>query len=82
MELEWGKKNASLLISATGNEAEKSYDRLYLDVIHRQVCVGHVLKDMMLNRISDTQKHMHKKCEELARIKERTLIGWIRRHIW
>jgi hypothetical protein len=82
MKLEWGNNNASLLISATGNGNEKGYDKLYLDIIHRQVCAEHVLKDMMLNRISETQKHMHRKCEELARIKERTFMGWIRRHIF
>jgi hypothetical protein len=81
MKLEWGNNNTSLLITATGNQNEKSYDRLYLDIVHRQVSAEHVLRNMMLNRITQ-QNHMHEKCEELARIRAHTVMGWIRRHIF
>lgn len=82
MRVEWGNKNESILISATGNGTNLTDDKLFLSILHKQVCDRHILQRRADQQILAAQSVMYKRQAELSALKAKTLWAWIRRHIF
>ncbi len=80
MRIKWGNENTVLTLTA-GN----SFDKLYLSIVEKQVCDRGVYVKIIESRLTDTQKKMHAKCNEVlqlrAELESKTIIGWIRRFL-
>ncbi len=79
MRVKWGDNNETLTLSVTGENFQKSDEKLFLSVLEKQVCDREVLRQVVTARVSDAQTKMHKACEELARLKEQTFIAHVTR---
>lgn len=85
MKYEWGNNNEKLTLTAgseCGGKVSKDFDKFTLHLITKMVCDIHYLKVNMAKRVAEAQRQNAETCEELARIKDKTIVGWIRRHIF
>jgi hypothetical protein len=85
MKYEWGNKNESLTLTAgspCGEKVSLDFDKFTLQLITKMVCDIHYLKTNMAKRVNEAHRATYKKCEELEKMKEKTILGWMRRHFF
>ncbi len=82
MRVKWGNKNESVTFEVQGTGAEKHDEILFLSILEKQACDREILQMVVRARIAEAQHKMHEKCEELARLKEKTILGRIKKFIF
>ncbi len=79
MKINWGNNNEILTLSVTGENFERSDEKLFLSILEKQVCDREILRQMVRARVGNAQAKMHKACTELAELKkQKTFWNWFK----